>query len=282
MTRRSIRPAIIFAPIVALGAPAAASAHPLGNFTVNHDAGLYVARDAVTIDYVLDMAEIPAFQEISRLDRNGNRQPDGNETATYPDETCEAIRSDLVLQIDGRALAVALRASTVEFPVGAGGLPTLRVTCTFHAPLPEVDDKARLDFSDQSYADRIGWREITVSTEGLSVQGAFASTSVSRRLTAYPDDMLPNPLDERTVALELVFAGESGSASGDARPAAVSPQAPANSRADVFTQLITLQDYTPLTLALALVVSFVWGALHAMSPGHGKTMVAAYLVWRCL
>src|SRR4030095_1590279 len=32
------------------------------------------------------------------------------------------------------------------------------------------------------------------------------------------------------------------------------------------------------TLLLALGISFIWGAMHAMTPGHGKTIVGAYLV----
>ena len=31
-------------------------------------------------------------------------------------------------------------------------------------------------------------------------------------------------------------------------------------------------------LLLLLVAAFGWGAVHALSPGHGKAMVAAYVV----
>ena len=58
-----------------------ALAHPLGNFTINQYAGLQISRDAVVLDYVLDMAEIPAFQEISLFDSNGNGQADSAEAA---------------------------------------------------------------------------------------------------------------------------------------------------------------------------------------------------------
>jgi ABC-type nickel/cobalt efflux system permease component RcnA len=49
-------------------------------------------------------------------------------------------------------------------------------------------------------------------------------------------------------------------------------------RNDEFTRLILLEDFTLPTLLLALAISFVWGAAHAMTPGHGKTIVGAYLV----
>ena len=66
----------------------AALAHPLGNFTVNHYAGLHVTREKITIDYVMDLAEIPAFQEIELLDANGNRQPDSVEVQGYHAVRC--------------------------------------------------------------------------------------------------------------------------------------------------------------------------------------------------
>ena len=60
-----------------------ADAHPLGNFTINHYAGVQVAPDGVGIDYVLDMAEIPAFQEINHLDTNRDHKAEPVETVQY-------------------------------------------------------------------------------------------------------------------------------------------------------------------------------------------------------
>src|ERR671918_1286204 len=74
-----------------------AFAHPLGNFTINHYAGLQVSRDAVTVDLVLDMAEIPAFQEITTFDANGNGLADTAEAAGYHAKKCTALQPDLSL-----------------------------------------------------------------------------------------------------------------------------------------------------------------------------------------
>ncbi len=62
----------------------AAFAHPLGNFTINHYAGLQVTSEAVAIDLVIDMAEIPAFQEITAFDANGNGLADASEASARP------------------------------------------------------------------------------------------------------------------------------------------------------------------------------------------------------
>ena len=52
---------------VILAQPREASAHPLGNFTVNHYAGIELAGDRVFVRYVLDLAEIPTFQSGDRV-----------------------------------------------------------------------------------------------------------------------------------------------------------------------------------------------------------------------
>ena len=107
----------------------AALAHPLGNFTINHYAGLHVSRSAVSIDYVLDMAEIPAFQEIAVFDANQDGRLDPSEAGMYHASKCASLRTDLQLVFNDVPATLTLTGSSVEFPAGAGGLPTLRLTC---------------------------------------------------------------------------------------------------------------------------------------------------------
>ncbi|MEK7323721.1 MAG: high-affinity nickel-transporter, partial [Chloroflexota bacterium] len=225
-------------------------------------------------DYVLDMAEIPAFQEIAKFDANGDGQPNSVETASYHPGQCEAIRAKLDLRLDGKPVRLTLAGSAVEFPPGAGDLLTLRLTCAFNAAAA-IADNARLEFADGNYAERIGWREIVVTGDGLSLQGDFAAASISNRLTAYPDDLLNSPLDQRQVAFSIGSAASSAQSSSAQASQTASFNA---SRSDAFTQLITLEELNLSTILFALLVSFVWGAMHAMTPGHGKTVVGAYLV----
>jgi hypothetical protein len=44
----------------------ATSAHPLGNFSVNQYSALRVGKGVIEIRYIVDMAEIPTFQEIQQ------------------------------------------------------------------------------------------------------------------------------------------------------------------------------------------------------------------------
>ena len=252
-----------------------AFAHPLGNFTINHYAGLLVSKDSISIDYVLDMAEIPAFQEIAIFDKNGNGQADSVEAAGYHAAKCASLQPDLNLRLNNNAVALALTSSSVEFPAGAGGLPTLRLTCAFQASLVGTN-LTSLSFVDNSYKERIGWREIVVTSDGVTLSGDFASTSISHRLTSYPQDLLSSPLNQRDITL-----GAGAASMPKVNPIANSVQqisSLAGNRSDKFTQLITMENLTLSTILFALLVSFVWGAMHAMTPGHGKTIVGAYLV----
>lgn len=256
-----------------------ADAHPLGNFTINHYAGLQVTRDGVGIDYVLDLAEIPAFQEINHLDTNHNRRAEPTETVNYPAQKCGEVNSDLDLRLNQQPIALSLEQSTVEFPSGVGGLSTLRLSCTFWGAVESLGANNQLTFADKSYARRLGWREITVVAD-IPIQGDFTSSSMTKRLTDYPNDLLSSPLNQRQVSLQL---GSSPPASQQAvqPPIQLSDRwqnALSGRTNDVFTSLISQKEYNPLTMAIALGIAFLWGGLHALSPGHGKTIVGAYLV----
>jgi ABC-type nickel/cobalt efflux system permease component RcnA len=253
-----------------------AFAHPLGNFTINQYVGLNVSHDAVMINYILDMAEIPAFQEIAAFDSNGNGQPDSSESAIYHANRCASLRPDLNLLQNNRSLTLILTSSSVEFPIGVGGLPTLRLNCNFEASLISKDKIVKISFNNNAFPDRLGWREIVVNANGISLEGDYSTTSLSNRLTSYPQDLLTSPLDQRQVGFEIT--SNLMSVQNVSSTAVEQPRSQLSDRNDAFTRLILLEDVNLSTLLFALAISFIWGAMHAMTPGHGKTIVGAYLV----
>ncbi|MEA5552200.1 sulfite exporter TauE/SafE family protein [Anabaena cylindrica UHCC 0172] len=257
-----------------------ADAHPLGNFTINHYAGVQVKQNGVGIDYVLDMAEIPAFQEINHLDINRNRKADSVEIVEYPAKKCDEVKSHLELLINKQSSVLSLVNSAVEFPPGVGGLFTLRLSCNFQGSMKLIGVNQLVEFEDKLYPQRLGWREITVSTNGVPIQGNFNSNSISNRLRDYPNDLLSSPLEQSRISLQL-------------NPSVISsqPELPLSKQLshrsdnvligrsnDIFTNLITQKNQNFLTILIALAIAFLWGGLHALSPGHGKTVVGAYLV----
>ena len=259
--------------------PPGVSAHPLGNFTINQFSRVSIQAQQICIETVVDMAEIPAFQEITLLDKNQNGKVDPPEQAGYPERQCQTLLDEWALRINGARLPLSLEQSAVGFPPGAGGLSTLRLTCSVQSPALQLAGQDQVDFQNRAYENRPGWREIVVSAEGIALSGEFASSSISRELTAYPKDLLSSPLDVRQVSLRVgtETTPQMGAAGVKGRP-----QNPAGlsigGRSDRFTELVALQNLTPPGILAALLVAFVWGGLHSLTPGHGKTIVAAYLV----
>ncbi len=261
---------------VILAAPV--QAHPLGNFTINQYTGFQISEHQLQINYVLDMAEIPAFQEIQTLDLDHNRRVDPEEIQDYPERTCQQLQSDLKVYRDQPAdrILLSLKTADLAFPPGVGGLATLRLTCHYYGVLGSLNSSTDLHIDNQIYAHRLGWREITVMSDSIPIQSPFGSDSLSHQLTVYPDDLLSSPLDQREATLTLF--PEIGSGNSPSAATAVSGPSLAGRSGDLMTDLLTLKHLTPITMLGALILAFVWGGFHALTPGHGKTLVGAYLV----
>jgi nickel/cobalt exporter len=112
-------------------APLRAGAHPLGTFTVNRYSRIEIGPENVAVQYVLDMAEIPAFQELRALDRDITTDETAREA--YAARQAAVIRSRLHLRLDGAAVNLKTEAVTLTFPTGQGALPTLRLAVRYSA-----------------------------------------------------------------------------------------------------------------------------------------------------
>ena len=239
----------------ALLAPGAAVAHPLGNFTVNHYAGVEIAGDTVYVRFALDLAEIPTFQEGATVRRAGY--------AAW-------LAKQLELNVDGQRVPLTVVSHRTSERPGAGGLKTLRFDAIYRAPA----DGSRLSFTDRSFASRIGWREITVTArDGARVSGASApEESRSNELRAYPKDLLRSPLDVRTATADF------NPGSGGATPPEIGKAAAIQHSSGGFESLIERGDLSLGVILISLLIAAFWGAVHALTPGHGKALVAGYLV----
>jgi nickel/cobalt exporter len=272
--RRPLRLALLLLGVVAavLSAPATATAHPLGNFTVNRYAGIEVAPGELRIEYVLDMAEIPTVQVRPAIDTDADGTITDPERSGWAARTGLELLANLTLTVDGRAVALDVVSSSVRFRPGQGGLDILRLEATFAAP---VGASGELAFADANFADRIGWSEVTAAgTDGTAVaRSSVPSRSVSNALLSYPQDLLASPLDVHEATLSF--------RAGTGAPAAVATDAVGanSSRPDVTGGAFAgLVGRTGPFMLVALVLAFGFGALHALGPGHGKTLMAAYLV----
>lgn len=255
---------------------AVAIAHPLGNFTINHFARIELESDRVSLHYVVDMAEIPTFQELQAADADRDGTPSTAELNAYLERVTPQYADGIVLTVDGTRLRLQRVAKQVTTPPGAGGLPTLRVECDFVGSVSNPITTHRLRFEDTNHRDRLGWREVVAApAAGVTVFNSSAfGNSVTNELRAYPQNLLAAPLDERTAELSWTIGAVPTNAAAlrtrDGNPVAQSH--------DSLAELIAVPQITPGVAILGLLIAAALGALHAFSPGHGKTVVGAYLV----
>ena len=201
----------------------------------------------------------------------------------------------MTLQLNGSRLDPRPLGVGLAFAPGQAGLPTLRVVCTYRADYAAVTPGSRVQFSDTSYASRQGWREVVVHPAGVLLDGveAFAASS-SDRLRAYPAEtgsairsqssaefgivestgsLVDLPRIDDAVALgspaEVIVAQASAAAAVQGGVADLPSE---------LASLIQADDLSVPAVLVALLLAALVGAFHAATPGHGKTLMAAYLV----
>ncbi|MBA2502551.1 MAG: sulfite exporter TauE/SafE family protein [Pyrinomonadaceae bacterium] len=211
----------------------------------------------------------------------GGESPARAALDAYLERVVPQYAENLIVTVNGERVQLKPIAKAISLPPGAGNLPTLRVECDFTGALPYANDSSvterRLRFEDAIHRDRLGWHEVVVnSSSGISVYNSSAfGSAVTDELKAYPEDMLAAPLDERSA--ELSFAR--GTAPAGATPLRTRDGRTAVAAArDPLAELIAAPEVTLDVILLGLLVAAALGAAHAFSPGHGKTVVGAYLV----
>jgi nickel/cobalt exporter len=235
--------------LAALAAPASAAAHPLGNFTINRFTRLEVAGPRLYAVYVLDLAEIPTFQA-GRIDAHAYAR---------------RIARGAELTVNGRPARLRPGATALAHPPGAGGLRTTRLEVVLRGPT--LTGPTRIHYRDTNYAGRIGWQEIVVGS---------TTRSISDELRAYPKDLLQSPLAVSSVDTQL--RPQAGPDTPPTLTRGKILQAPDRVADSGFARLIGKRHLGAWVVLASLAAALFWGAAHALGPGHGKTIVTAYLV----
>ena len=263
---------------VLLASSGAASAHPLGNFTVNRYSGLVVAADGVTVEHVLDLAEIPTAQRSPAIDADGDGRLEPGELAPWATKQCAETEASLRLTVRDVLVPLTVTRSSATTTPGQASLPILRLDCVLHGAV-SVKGMTEMEYVDAAATDQVGWREITARGDGVTLQRSDVPTrSISRRLMSYPKDLLTSPLDVRGAVLQVRPGGPAlvgdptGSSTGVARVV--------GGVSGSFQGLATRYDGSPLVALTALLAALALGAGHAVAPGHGKTIMAFYLSGR--
>lgn len=185
----------------------------------------------------------------------------------------------------------------MDLPLGIYGVPTLRTRFVFDvagASVPTGRHEITLD--DANWADRNGWHEILVAdVPGVAYEGPPQfRTDVTQELTLFPREIYYSPPRTMHAAFTVTLPDGVESAPDPtnggllslARGAALPIPPPATAElpgetgmAGLRTGDLVRQSQGGFVFVLAaLALSAGFGALHALEPGHGKSLVAAYFI----
>ena len=240
---------LVAVAVAALAWPALAAAHPLGNFTINRFSRIEASGPRLYVRYVLDMAEIPTYQA-GRIDQR-----------TY----AQRIAANAHLSVDGRQVTLVPLRSALAHPRGAAGLHTTRLEVILAGPA--LHGRISVSYHDNNYRNRIGWKEIVVGS---------ATPSTSHELRTYPKNLLQSPLDVTSATASLRPVNGRDIPPPLSRGATL--EAPDRVADSGFAALVGRSHLSALVILASLAAALFWGAAHALSPGHGKSIITAYLV----
>ncbi len=239
-------------------------AHPLGNFTINHLSELRSSGGTLDLRYVLDMAEIPTFSVTRAADPSGTITPRGLAawSASHAAETAK----ELDVTVDGHPVALQLVNETARLRPGAGGLPILYFVANYTVPIA-AGVAHNVGYQDTTYQGRLGWRNVIVAPQ----------TEPTHELLVYPNALTGSPPNLTSVAFSLTGSGAAHDIVASA-PAPSGQDSTSLLRSNILADMLAKGTgdfgFVLLTLGAALIL----GALHALEPGHGKTLLAITLV----
>lgn len=263
---------MLLAAVLAVAGAAPAGAHPLGNVSVNHYAGLIVGQSQIRIDYVLDLAELPTVRERQAIDTDGDDEIGEDERAAYETRRCGELADGVTLQVGEISAPVSAGEGDLRFADGEAGLEVLRLECELTTEVGVDADDTEITFIDANSTARVGWREVTAVGDEVTLAASdVPERSVSDRLAEYPDDV-----DRLDVTAATIVASPGGAPSPVIGDTPFGDQARAAT--DRFTSLIASDDVTIPLVVTSLLVASLFGALHSLAPGHGKSVIAAYLL----
>lgn len=279
---------LVAAPVVA---------HPLTDLRFDRTAAVRLAAGGIDITYTLELSfltlQLDAAKrltpaEIAAIDRTTR----GLVTA-YAKKVAPDLAARFRLTVDGEPLLPHVTAIDVTF--------TDHAVCRFtlHAAWPPGGVQRSLAVEDGAFPDEAGVLNLTLDRKGsgrrvelLDLDDPPVRVRTVPLGNLKPDDAALAHRASAIVVLPVAISpmprvmgqdSPAGLRPDDATPIpepvvnADVPPAP-NLFADLATRGLPALFDSSLGIGVLLLAAFLFGAAHAFTPGHGKTLVAAYLI----
>jgi nickel/cobalt transporter (NicO) family protein len=292
-----------------------AAAHPMGNFSVSHYARLDFNAAGLRLTYVLDLAEIPTLELFQEWRTDGKDEIQLQRKAAAQ---ADAWLRNLSISVNGMHLVPQLEEMNAKTTDGAGGMLVLRVAMkavVAAAPgqlLFEDRNYANrtgwkeivlrgtegVSLAGGSHSDQDISHELTAypsdptlaPPQDLVASARWSATEGIEKPVGPGQVVISGAVDAPTsvtapLARPASAVSTSTGASSANMPATASTFAERQSagpgsvvKGDFLSVMLRDRKFGLGSILFGLLVAFGLGAMHALSPGHGKTIVAAYLV----
>ena len=258
--------------LTVLAPPAAALAHPLDVYL--QATYITVAPTQIVVELDLSPGVLVAPQVLPQLDPNGDQQISDAEGQVY----VAAMLRQVVLQVDGKPLALAV--TKIDMPpylTIQAGYGTIRIFTL--ARLADAMTGTHRIYYKNNYAPTGSAYQVNAFVDkGVAITlGKQNRDSIQQSMTM--DYAIGSAAPAAAVPTATAATGTTAAATG-----AASLNTPIGTAAGASGNVRQLLGYlqapalSPWVLLLALALAALLGGLHALTPGHGKTLVAAYLV----
>ena len=278
---------IVFAVVIGLAFTVTCSqalAHVFGYHAIDHFVLVEIEPDAITLKMDILLAEIPTASLMATADgdRDGELSEEESETLVTGYE--KDLRRDLRIRLNGTPVVLEFEGGSASVVADVCPAPQLQMIFYFRATRPAPNAGANTMYvHDLCNIGTVGTRDIEFWTQDNGRVGIGEATKVDSRDAEVYEQMggiVPPDYREATVSFEIT---DSTAGPGPVEPGGDQPASRSRATTKESSKLVTLlgnvaESHSAGVLLAALGLAFVFGMLHAAQPGHGKTLVAAYLV----
>jgi nickel/cobalt exporter len=255
--------------LLVLGQVSPVFAHPADVYT--HNIHINIAEESLSIKWEIK----PGPLLIQALWFDADKDQDGLVSAQEANEWAASRISKLTVLLGSQKLS--MNVDEVKFPetIDSFQAGLEFITITLSAPLDVSIDPYRLSLQNTVEEQKsLNWYYI--NTEGDIKFEAPKQNNSKITFQIFPSSTQPDLLTAWDSSMPSISSWQGGTAPSTPEPAAPTPQQNAN--LERLLDLVRAKDLSLSFYAFALVIALALGALHALTPGHGKTVVAAYLV----
>ena len=251
----------LLALVASILAPAATLAHPLDVYLM----GSYVTVTPTQVEVEVDATPgvLLAPDVLTQIDTNGDGTLSDAESRAYVQTIVDALQ----LSVDGTPLTLSV--TKIEMPsslnIQAGyGLIRIYTSADLPASATAAGATASLSYVN-GYTPTGAMYQVNTFTSGDTPIGLGAQQRSD---------------DQASLDVQFAINGTVASSGTDTEGSVGSSTETSSASGWLGTLLAYLEhpDRSPAALALAIGLAMVLGGIHALTPGHGKTLVAAYLV----